>query len=102
MAVKPQYELRLHDHFTPNMQNLGWTREDHDRLSVQLRKPIWLWLKQNRFPYGITIARWETATELPTPVNARTVDLSDWQRSFRAFIEFDDPSHLVLFKLTWS
>jgi hypothetical protein len=102
MAVKPQYELRLNDHFTPNMWNLGWTREDHERLSIHLKKPIWQWLNQQRFPYSITIARYESAPELPTPGNHLTVDMRDWERSFRAFIEFDCPSHLLLFKLTWS
>jgi hypothetical protein len=93
-----RYELKLGEHYKPNRLNLSLTRDYLDFRAV-LNIDVYRWLVQHHFPHSITITHCETSD--PDRTRWTTYWLAAWERRIQCFIEFDDPSHLLLFKLTW-
>lgn len=91
-------ELENPRHFKPSRLNLSTIQDYYDFRAV-LNINVYKWLVQHHLPHSITITHCEWSNpDLPRWSN---VWLTEFEREVRAFIEFDDPGHLLLFKLTW-
>lgn len=93
-----RYQLEDPRHYRPSQLNLT-TDGDHHRFRAVLNINVYRWLVQHHFPYSITIEHFETANPDLQPWT--TPWFHEWERTIRCYIEFDDPGHLILFKLTW-
>lgn len=94
----PRYELKYDTHYVVNRLNLSF-KSDYLGLRAIIRQPIRTWLRQHNFPHSITINHIESSD--PDIRRYTTKWLMSFERRVECFIEFDDPGHLLLFKLTW-
>lgn len=91
-------ELETPRHYKPNLFNLAGPGDHHEFRPV-LNIQVYRWLKAQRFPYSLTITHCESSN--PDLPRWTTKWLMEFERTIRCYIEFDDPGHLLLFKLTW-